>query len=119
MLTIRMFEAVDAFRLLGAFGAVAGAVKIVTLEGSYETRDGGTFEWDFRGPVSDAQPVKEFLDAQMRDSESKELKASFTLDFVDGLTMTGDAAEKLADRLCRFVSGAAHVAATKTKGKET
>ena len=42
------------------------------------------FEWDFRGPVADANPAKEFLDVQMRDSASEELKASFALDFVDG-----------------------------------
>ena len=118
-LTIRMFEAGDAFRLLSAVGAVSGAEKEVALEGSYETQDGGTFEWEFRGPVSDAQPVKEFLDAQIRDAASNSLKSSFALDFADGLKMTGDAADKLADRLCRFVSGAAHVTATKTKGKGT
>lgn len=111
-LTIRMFEPSDAFRLLSAVGGVSDAEKVVTFEGSYETRDGGTFEWDFRGPVPDAQPVKEFLDAQMRVAESKEIKASFVLDFGSGLTMNGDAAEKLAGRLCRFVSGAAHVAAS-------
>ena len=118
-LTIRMFEAGEAFRLLGPVGAVPSAKKTVAFEGSYETQDGGTFEWDFHGPVSDAQPVKEFLDAQLRDSASNELKASFTLDFADGLAMKGDAADKLSDRLCRFVSGAARVTATKTKGKGT
>ena len=51
-LSIRMFEAGDAFRLLGAVGAVSGAEKIVTISGGYETRDGGSFELDFRGPVS-------------------------------------------------------------------
>ncbi len=53
-----LFEAGDAFRLLGAVGAVSGADRIVTMEGGYETRDGGTFELEFRGPVPDAQPVR-------------------------------------------------------------
>ena len=39
VLTIRMFEAGDAFRLLGAVGAVSGADKIVTITGGYETRE--------------------------------------------------------------------------------
>ena len=60
VLTLRMFEAGDAFRLLGAVGAVSGADKSVTIKGGYETREGGSFELEFRGPVSDAQPVKEF-----------------------------------------------------------
>ena len=52
--TIRMFEAGDGFRLLGAVGAVSGAEKLVTSTGGYETREGGSFELEFRGPVPDA-----------------------------------------------------------------
>ena len=111
-LTVRMFEAGDAFRLLGAVGAVSGAEKIVTIKGGYETRDGGSFELEFRGPVPDAQPVKEFLEPQLRDSSFKSLDASFHLTFAEGLSMQGDAAEKLAERLSRFASGAAYVSAT-------
>ena len=110
-LTIRLFEAGDAFRLLGAVGAVSGAGRIVTLEGGYETRDGGTFELEFRGPVSDAQPVREFLEPQLRDASSKDINAGFELTFKEGLAMKGDAAKKLTDRLSRFASGAAYVSA--------
>ena len=111
-LTIRLFEAGDAFRLLGAVGAVSGAGRIVTLEGGYETRDGGTFELEFRGPVSDAQPIREFLEPQLRDASSTNIKAGFELTFEDGLPMQGDAAQKLTERLSRFASGAAYVSAT-------
>ena len=111
-LTIRMFEAGDAFRLLRAVGAVSGANKSVTITGGYETRDGGSFELEFRGPVSDAQPVREFLEPQLRDASSRSLEAGFELTFEDGLSMQGDAAEKLSERLVRFASGAAHVSAT-------
>ena len=112
MLTIRMFEAGDAFRLLGAIGAVSGAERIVTITGGYETRDGGSFELEFRGPVSDAQPVREFLEPQLRDASSRNLEAGFELTFESGLSMEGDAAEKLTERLSRFASGAAYVSAT-------
>ena len=108
-LKICMFESGDAFRLLGA---VAGAEKIVTITGGYETRDGGSFLLEFRGPVPDAQPVKEFLEPQLRDAESRDLQAGFELTFAEGLAMGGDAAEKLTERLARFASGAAHVSAT-------
>ena len=111
-LTIRLFEAGDAFRLLGAVGAVSGAGRVVTMEGGYETRDGGTFELEFRGPVTDAQPVREFLEPQLRDASTTDLKAGFELTFEDGLSMAGDAAEKLTERLSRFASGAAYVSAT-------
>ena len=111
-LTIRMFEAGDAFRLMGAVGAVQGADKTVAITGGYETRDGGSFELEFRGPPLDAQPVREFLEPQLRDASSQNLQAEFELVFADGLAMQGDAAEKLTERLARFASGAAYVSAT-------
>ena len=111
-LTIRMFEAGDAFPLLGAVGAVAGAEKRVDITGGYETRDGGSFQLEFAGPVPDAQPVREFLEPQLRDAVDRSVEAAFTLTFPEGLPMAGDAAEKLTVRLCRFASGAAHVSAT-------
>ena len=106
-LTIRLFEAGDAFRLMGAVGSVQGADKTVTIEGGYETRDGGSFDLEFRGP----QPVREFLEPQLRDASSQSLRAGFELVFTDGLAMQGDAAEKLTERLARFASGAAYVSA--------
>ncbi len=110
-LHIRMFEAGDAFRLLGAVGAVSAAERTVTIAGGYETREGGTFELEFRGPVPDAQPIREFLEPQLRDARSSNLEAGFELTFEDGLSMNGDAAEKLGERLSRFASGAAYVSA--------
>ena len=110
-LTVRLFEAGDAFRLLGAVGSVAGAEKVVTIRGGYETRDGGSFDLEFRGPVPDAQPVREFLEPQLRDAAARAVEAGFTLTFADGLPLEGDAAEKLTGRLVRFASGAAHVSA--------
>ena len=112
VLTVRMFEAGDAFRLLGAVGAVPGAEKTVTFEGGYETRNGGSFELEFRGPVADAQPVREFIEPQLRDASARTLQAGFELVFAEGLAMQGDAAEKLTERLCRFASGAAYVSAS-------
>ena len=111
-LEIRMFEASDGFRLLGAVGAVAGAEKTVTMEGGYETRDSGCYEMKFRGPVGDAQPIREFLEPQLRDAETTELQIRFRLAFGDGLPLGGDAPEKLTDRLGRFAGGAAYVSAT-------
>ena len=112
VLTIRLFEAGDAFRLLGAVGAVSGADKLVTLTGGYETRDRGSFQLDFRGPVSDAQPVREFLEPQLRAAASRSMEVGFELTFTEGLSMEGDAPEKMTERLARFASSAAFVTAT-------
>ena len=112
ILEIRMFEANDGFRLLGAVGAVAGAEKIVMMEGSYETTEGGACEIEFRGPVPDAQPVREFLEPQLRAAETKDLEIRFRLNFSDGIELKGEAPEKFTERLSRVAGGAAYVSAT-------
>ena len=111
-LSIRMFDAGDAFKLLGAVGAVAGAQKKVNIAGGYETKDGAELQMEFTGSIADAQPVKEFLDAQLRAAASRSVEVGFELSFDDGLIMAGDAAEKLTERLSKFASGAAYVTAT-------
>ena len=82
------------------------------MTGGYETREGGSFELKFRGPVSDAQSVRKFLEPQLRDASSRSSEAGFELTYEDGLSMQADAAEKLTERCGRFASGAAYVSAT-------
>jgi Protein of unknown function (DUF499) len=110
--SIRLFEAGDAFRLMSAVGAVSGATKTVTMNGGYETKDGGTLTMDFRGPVADATLVKEFLDAQLRSAASTTMEAGFEIVFDSSLPMTEDYAEKFTERLTKFASGAAYVSAS-------
>ena len=111
-LTLRLFDASDAFRLLSVAGRIAGADKTVALAGGYETADGGVCELEFNGPLPDAQPVRDFLEPQLRAASSTHLQASIGLAFHDGLAMRGQAPEQLAEELCRFASGAAFVSAT-------
>ena len=112
-LAIEMFEPRDAFPMVNAVNAVAGAAKTVRLTGGYETRDGGHFLLEeFSGPPSDAQPVREFLEPQFRGAATSNIQATFTLDFTDGLPMKGNAPEALAGQLTRFANGAAHVSAS-------
>ncbi len=115
-LTVRLFEHDDAFKLLSPVGTVAGAKKTVILKGSYGTHDGGEFGFEFEGPVSDAEPVREFLQLQFRAAKWARFEATFTLMFEGGLSMQGDAAEKLTERLSRFVSASAEVTATPRVG---
>lgn len=112
LLRIRMFDAGDAFKLLGVLSAVPGATKHVKLEGGYETIEGGRLEMEFEGPATDAQALKEFLDPQLRAAKEKTLNAEFALQFNDGLSMTGDAPERLSERLTRYAAGAAYVTAS-------
>ncbi len=109
---IRMFDAGDAFKLLGVIGTVQGASKVVTLEGEYETTESGVFQFKFEGPATDAQVVREFLEPQLRAAPEKTLTAEFELRMETGLAMTGDAPERLTERLARHVAGAAHVTAS-------
>ncbi|MGH7459458.1 MAG: ATP-binding protein, partial [Longimicrobiales bacterium] len=109
---IRMFDASDAFRLIGAAAPIPGAQKSVRIDASYETTDDATFSCEFGGPLTEALPVKDFLDAQLRAAKEKQLEAELTLRFDGGLDMNGDAAEKLAERLTRQAIGAAYVTAT-------
>ncbi|MEO8624687.1 MAG: DUF499 domain-containing protein, partial [bacterium] len=112
LVRIRMFEAGDAFKLLGVIGSVQGATKTVTLKGGYETTDGGTLEFAFEGPSTDAQVLKEFLEPQLRAASEKDVNAEFELAFDGGLLTTSDAPERLADRLTKYAAGTAYVTAT-------
>ena len=111
-LSIRLFEPTDGFRLLGSVGAARDAEKIVKIEGGYETRDGGSFRLEFEGPVSDAQPVREFFEPQLRDARHREFQIEFELTFAERLPLADGAPEALTEQLCRYASGAAWVAAT-------
>jgi hypothetical protein len=111
-LTLKLFDPTDGFRLMGAINTVSGATKIARIEGDYETTDGGTMELQFSGPITDAQPVKDFLDPQLRSARDKNFSLIFEVDFADGLVLSGDDPEKLTERLARFSSGAAYVTAT-------
>ena len=110
---LRLFDATDAFRLLGLVSAIQGAAKQAFLTGGYETTEGGTLQIDFTGPPSDAQPIKEFLEPQLRAAKDKDLTARFDVQFDGaGLTLAGDATEMFTQHLTRFGTGAAYVAIT-------
>ena len=112
VLKIKVFDATDAFRLLGAVSSIPSAAKTAKMEGGYDTKEGATMTFEFTGPVADALPVKDFLDSQMRAAADKKLDTTFEIRFSDGLAMGGDAAEKLTERLTRFATGSAYVSAS-------
>ena len=112
VLSIRLFDATDAFRMLGSVNAEKGCTKQVKLTGGYVTSEGGEMQLEFTGAPGDAMPVKDFLVPQLNAARERDVQATFVLTFNPGLPLAGDAAEKLGERLAKFASGAAYVSAT-------
>ena len=112
-LTIRLFDPADAFRLLNVISGIRNAgEKTVVFEGEYETIAGSVFTLEYRGTPGDAQPLKDFLEPQLRAAKDKSIQARFEIGFTEGLSMAGDAAEKLTEQVTRFATGSAYVEAT-------
>lgn len=116
-LRVRIFDAQDAFKLLAVLARTAATEKRVEWVAAYETGKGASLDLEFKGAPEDAQPVKEFLDAQFRAASEKELTTRYVLGFVDGLALDGDGPEKLTEQFARFASGAAYVEA-EAEGKK-
>jgi len=112
VLSIRLFDATDAFRMLGSVNAEKACTKQVKLTGGYVTSEGGEMQLEFTGAPGDAMPVKDFLVPQLNAARERDVQATFVLTFNPGLPLAGDAAEKLGERLAKFASGAAYVSAT-------
>jgi hypothetical protein len=112
VLSIRLFDATDAFRMLGSVNAEKGCAKQVKLTGGYVTSEGSEMQLEFTGGPLDAMPVKDFLVPQLNAARERDIQAVFVLTFNPGLPLAGDAAEKLGERLAKFASGAAYVTAT-------
>ncbi|MBP8258762.1 MAG: ATP-binding protein [Verrucomicrobia bacterium] len=112
VLSVRLFDGTDAFRMLGSVNAEKGCSKQVTLTGGYVTTEGGEMQLEFKGAPGDALPVKDFLVPQLNAARERDVQATFILTFNPGLLLAGDAAEKLTERLAKFASGAAYVSAT-------
>jgi hypothetical protein len=112
-LAIRLFDAADAFRLLSVVAGIRGADrKTAVFEGEYETSAGSTLAIEYRGSPADAQPLKDFLEPQLRAAKEKTMQARFEIGFGEGLPLSGDAPEKLTEQLTRFATGSAYVEAT-------
>ena len=112
LLTLRLFNHEDAFKLLPAVTAVRDSRRTVSLKASYETSQGSSLELLFAGILEEAPPVREFLAAQFRVASDKTFGCTFELAFEAGLSLAGDEPEKLAEKLAKFVNGAALVEAT-------
>lgn len=111
LLRLRIFEASDAIKLMGAIARVSTAEVSVALEASYETKNESRFEMEFNGLVADSAPVKDFLQAQFRASEEYSLDTTFEMTYDQGLSLSGNDPEELTEKLARFATGTALVEA--------
>lgn len=111
-LELKVFDPGDGFKLMGLVGGISKAEKKVEIQGDYETEAGSELAIEFKGTVTDAMPVKDFLDPQLRAAADKDVSVIFRIEFTDGLDLAGGDPEKLAERLTRFGTGAVFVSAT-------
>ena len=111
LLSLRIFDSSDGFKLLGAINNATNAEKQVKLTAAYETKNGSSFSMEFDGQVSDVLPVKEFLQRQLPAASETDVELALTLTYRNGLDLDGDEPEKMTEKLARFASGAAFVEA--------
>jgi hypothetical protein len=114
---LRVFDKGDAFKLLSAAKQVANAERKVELTAQYETKAASLLELEFKGALDDAEPLNEFLESQFRGAADTDLTVRYEFVFTNGLDLSTDAPEKLTERLARFASGAAYVAAEAESAK--
>lgn len=109
--SVRVFEAAEAFKLVPVAGSVTGAKRTVTLEGEYETADDSSMAFEFKGSPAEASTIREYFEGKFRAAKEQDLKATFDFDFEERLTLAGDATEKFVEKLTRFASATAYVEA--------
>jgi hypothetical protein len=111
-MTLSFGEHSDAFRALVVVGGVANSDKRIRLDGSYETPNASSFEFDFNGQLQDAQVVKEFIETQFRAAREADLSMAVTMIFHQPLDVGGDSAKSVRDGLTRLGLSAANVTLT-------
>ncbi|ARV59179.1 hypothetical protein BZZ01_11540 [Nostocales cyanobacterium HT-58-2] len=111
LLSLRVFDGSDGFKLLNVINTLSSADKQVKLTAEYETTNSSSFSIEFAGEVSDAQPIRGFLEPQLRAAFETHLEITFTLSYVNGLDINADEPEKITEKLTRFATGAAFVEA--------
>lgn len=79
------------------------------MDGSYETQERSSFNFDFSGNLQDAQVVKEFVETQFRAAEDRDMDMSTTIIFSEALDLAEESSKSISDTLTRLGLGAANV----------
>ena len=87
----------NVFPLMSAIGRMRGLEAELTIDGDYETVSGGSFYFKFVGTLKEAEPVQEFLKAQLQHIRVDNIRAALDIGFKNGVDTSW--LETLADRL--------------------
>jgi len=116
-LELKIFDASDAFKLMGPVGAVSNCEKHMKIEGDYATVSASELHIEYKGTIEDAKPIKDFLEPQLRAAKEKDVNVTLGIKFSAGLSLEGKEAEAFSERLTRFGTGVVYVTAT-AEGKK-
>ena len=111
VIRIKAFEPEGAFQLVGLARLVPNADKRLKWEGGLVPADGAEFNCEFEGTPEEAGAIKDALAPLFRAAADKELEATFTFTFAEGLALAGGAAEAFADKLAKSSAGLVRVEA--------
>lgn len=115
-LWIRPFDVQDALRLLNVLNSVSNATKKVELAVEIEAKDGSNVQIAFRGSITEALPLKDYLEPQIRAAQDNDVQCKYEITFDPVLPLAGDAVSKLIERVTRLAPGAAEVVVLGSKG---
>ena len=87
----------NVFPMISAVGRMKGLEAKLTIVGDYEVVSGGFFNFEFVGTLKEAEPVQEFLKAQLHHTRMDNIQAVLEISFKDGIDVGW--LETLADRL--------------------
>jgi hypothetical protein len=114
-LKVRLFDAGATWKVHQAMATLQEANVTCHFEAGIEADGIDEFELKFTGRVDKANPVKSFLDAQIRAAEESEFRAEYSLAFKQPLSLKDGAADAFAKRLTQYGGGEAFVEAVAGK----
>jgi hypothetical protein len=110
-LTIEMTEAVSAWKVHQSTATLQGVTVKCGLRAEIAAEGVDSFKVEFDGRVDKANPIKSFLEPNLRAADDVIFEARYTITFDAPLLMKGDAPETLAKNLTRAGGGEAYVEA--------
>jgi hypothetical protein len=110
-LTVKLFDALAAWKLHQAMATVAAGKVRAELEASVEAEGIESLHVSYAGAVDKANAVKAFIEQHIRAAVESEFRAIYTVAFEPALRLEGDAPERFTKEITRFGGGEAYVEA--------
>ncbi len=114
-LTVSLFEPGATWKVHQAMATLQDADVTCHFEVAIESDGVTQFELNFTGRVDKANPVKSFLDPQIRTASESSFTAKYTLTFKQPLSLADDTADTFSRRLTQYGGGEAYVEAVAGK----